>query len=51
MQIVKCTLHDDEFSLPTENEEYYSGKYHDNIESLCKHREIHGNCRFAAIEK
>lgn len=51
MQLVRCIIHKDEFTLPIKNEEYNSGKYHDNVEALCKHREIHGDCKFEEIAK
>ena len=51
MQKVRCVIHEDEFVLPTKDNEYYSGKFHDDVESLCKHREIHGICKFEEVEK
>lgn len=49
MQLVRCIIHKDEFTLPTETSEYNSGKYHDNVESLCKHRGVHSDCKFEEI--
>jgi hypothetical protein len=51
MQIVKCVIHNEKFTLPTETHEYYLGKYHTNIELLCKHRESHHDCKFEEMKK
>lgn len=49
MQVVRCLLHAEKFVLPIEDKEYLLGKYHDNVVALCKHREIHGDCKFEVV--
>ena len=45
MQTVKCKKHKIEFQLPTVEEEYVSGSFHDDIELLCSHHERYPKCR------
>mgnify|MGYP003352832094 CR=1 FL=1 len=51
MQTIRCRVHNDEFTLPVEDYEYFSGKYHDDVKLLCKHVEIHNNCEFEEFRK
>ena len=50
MQTVKCKKHKIEFQLPTVEEEYVSGSFHDDIELLCSHHERYPKCRFEEIK-
>ncbi len=47
MKIVKCTIHKDEFTLPTEKEEFLGSKLHGDVERLCEHHELYPKCRFS----
>jgi len=51
MQLVKCSTHHDVFRLPVTDEEYVSGKLHDNVESLCKHTKLYGHCKFVEVKE
>lgn len=50
MYKVQCKKHKIEFQLPTVEEEYVSGSFHDDIELLCSHHERYPKCRFEEIK-
>ena len=45
MQIVKCMIHDVEFRLPTDVEEFTLGKLHQEVESCQLHLEEFPDCK------
>ena len=50
MQKVRCIIHSVEFVIPTNDEEYSSGKFHDYVESLSIHTEQFDHCDFEEIK-
>lgn len=50
MQNVFCLKHKEEFSIPTKDEEFESGVYHENIELCLKHYEKNPSCKFVKEE-
>ncbi len=45
MKIVKCTKHKIEFQLPTTEEEFLSGKLHDETIRIQLHSEDYPQCK------
>lgn len=50
MKRVKCTKHGEIFQIPTEDNEFLFGKYHDDIERCKLHYENYPSCKFGEIE-
>jgi len=42
---VKCRIHNQEFRLPSTEEELISGRFHDDVEHLQVHHEKNPNCK------
>lgn len=50
MQKVRCIVHNYQFVIPTIDEEYLSGKFHDDVESLSTHTEQFDDCNFVEVK-
>lgn len=46
MRVVKCSQHGEKYTIPIEDREFLSGKYHDEIERCHVHHEQNPACRF-----
>ena len=51
MIVVKCPTHDQEYRLPTTQEEFLSGKFHDQVELCQAHIEVSPDCKFREKER
>jgi len=51
MQLVKCTLHNIEFRLPSIHDEFLSGKLHDDVERLSDHHQQFSACKFVEVRE
>ena len=49
MRMIGCKKHEEKFVLPTEEEEFLSGKYHQDVEQCHLHHESYPNCRFEEV--
>jgi len=49
MELVKCLLHDLEFRLPTSEDDFISGRFHDEVERCQSHIEGSSDCKFVNI--
>lgn len=45
MNVVKCILHKQEFAIPTTDEEFISGKWHEDIVRIQTHIEEFPQCK------
>ncbi len=48
MEIVRCVKHSIEFQLPTTEEEFLSGKLHDEVLRIQLHNEDYPQCKMRA---
>jgi len=51
MRIIQCNNHKIKFSIPTEEREFLSGKYHDNVKRCHLHHEKFPNCVFEDVQE
>lgn len=51
MRIVECKEHGERFVLPTREQEFLSGKYHEAVEKCHSHHELNPNCRFEEVQE
>jgi len=49
MKRVKCTKHGEIFQIPTKENEFLFGKYHNEIKRCKLHYENHPSCKFFEI--
>jgi len=49
MQLVRCSVHDLEFRLPTMEEEFITGKLHDEVERCQCHVEENKECKLVSL--
>jgi hypothetical protein len=46
MKAIKCNQHGEKFTIPTEDNEFISGKFHSDVERCQLHHEQYPECRF-----
>ncbi len=51
MRTIQCNKHKLQFTIPTEDREFQSCKFHDEIEYCHSHHEQYPNCKFEEVEK
>lgn len=47
MKFVKCSVHELEVVIPSTDEEYASGAYHDQITLCVEHHKEYPTCKFS----
>jgi len=51
MRIIQCNNHKIKFFIPTEEQEFLSGKYHDDVNGCHLHHEEFPSCVFEEVEE
>lgn len=51
MKRFKCNIHDITVEIPNTDDEFLSGKYHQDIERCYNHHEEFPNCVFEEVKK
>jgi len=51
MRTLQCLVHDETFQLPITDEEFLSGKMHEEVEKIQAHIEKNPSCKIKEVKK